>query len=359
LVKLGYDSTEELIGRPLLSFWLHPEQRQKFLEILNYKGYVNDYEMTLKRKDGTPIEVSTSSYFYFDSAGNRLGTEGIARDITDRKRTEEQLREAHDMLKGYSARLEKEVQERTKDALEAQQQAEFANKAKSEFLANMNHELKTPLNAVIGFSEVMLNGLCGQLNERQVENLNYIYRGGKHLQRLIDGILELSRIEAGRMELDISEFLVKDVIQSSLFLFSEKAKRHSLELTYEVEEGLESITADPIMVKQVLCSLLSNAIKFTPDGGSIRVSAALRDNGKSVEFAVRDTGIGIAPEDQPKLFRPFTQLDSSYTKKYAGAGVGLRICKEIASLHGGTLEVKSVPGNGSTFYFTIPRHVGP
>ena len=356
LKLLGYDSVEELIGRPLMSFWFYPEQRQQFLDLLESKGAVQDYETTIRRKDGSPLEVSANSYFYFDQAGKRLGTEGIIRDITRRKRVEEQLRNAHEMLMGYSVRLEQEVQERTKAALEAQQLAESANRAKSEFLTNMNHELKTPLNAVIGFSEAMLEGLSGQLTGRQAEYLDYIYRGGKHLQRLIDDILDLSRMEAGKMELEISEFLIKDIIDSSVFMFEEKAKRHALKLTSQVEHGIESINADPLMVKQILRNIISNAIKFTPVGGSIHVAAELHDNGEAVEFSVRDTGIGIAPEDQSKLFQPFTQIDSSYTKKYEGTGLGLCLCKQIVELHGGSIGVESEQGKGSTFYFTIPRH---
>ncbi len=356
---LGYDSTEELIGRPLRSFWFRPEERERFMMTLAENGSVNDYELALMKKDGTPFYVSTSSYFYYDSSGNRLGTEGICRDIADRKRAAEELRRAHDLLKGYSDKLEEEVYKRTREAHEAQLEAESANRAKSAFLTNMSHELKTPLTAVIGFSQAMLDSLCGPLSTKQAEYLDYIFRSGKHLHRLIDDILEMSTIEAGKMELDVGEFSVKDLIADSLLMFREKAKRHDVAVTSDIEEGLENIAADALKVKQVLCNLLSNALKFTPDGRKIHVRAESRSGGDFVEFSVQDSGIGISSEDQSRLFQPFTQLDSSYTKRYEGTGLGLSLCRKIVELHGGNIRFESEPGKGSTFYFTIPRNIRP
>ena len=247
------------------------------------------------------------------------------------------------------------LEKRTREAQEAQLQAESANRAKSEFLANMSHELRTPLNAVIGFSDAMIEGLCEPLSSKQSEYIDYINKGGKHLQGLIDDILDLSNIEAGKMELDISEFLLKDLVDSSILFFEEKTTCHGLKVTYKIEDGMESMTADAVKVRKVLCNLLSNAIKFTSDGGNVHIAAVLRDNGKFVEFSVEDSGLGISPTEQEKIFQPFTQLDSTYAKKHEGTGLGLSLCRKIVELHGGNIRVRSETGKGSFFYFTIPR----
>ena len=230
-------------------------------------------------------------------------------------------------------------------------QLEVASQHKSEFLANMSHELRTPLNAIIGFSEVLTDRMFGELNEKQEEYLKDIYASGTHLLSLINDILDLSKIEAGRMELELTEFDLPTAIENALMLVRERAGRRSIALHTNIDNRLGQIQADERKVRQVVLNLLSNAIKFTPEGGRIDVGAVPHDG--SVEISVSDTGIGIAPEDQEKVFEEFRQVGTP-AKKVEGTGLGLTLCRKFAELHGGRIGVKSQVGLGSTFTFTIP-----
>jgi len=228
---------------------------------------------------------------------------------------------------------------------------EVASQHKSEFLANMSHELRTPLNAIIGFSEVLTDRMFGELNEKQDEYLKDIYASGTHLLSLINDILDLSKIEAGRMELESTEFHLPPAIENALTLVRERAGRRSLGLQTNIDDRLGQIQADERKVRQVVLNLLSNAIKFTPEGGRIEVGAVPKDG--FVEVSVSDTGTGIAPEDQEKVFEEFRQVGTA-AKKIEGTGLGLTLCRKFVELHGGRIWVKSELGQGSTFTFTIP-----
>jgi signal transduction histidine kinase len=234
---------------------------------------------------------------------------------------------------------------------EARIAADAANQAKSEFLANMSHELRTPLNAIIGFSEVLSERMFGEVNEKQAEYLADIQQSGQHLLSLINDILDLSKIEAGRMELEPSDFDLPSAIEHSLTLVRERAHRRGIGLGHTVDEQLGMIHADERKLKQVLLNLLSNALKFTPEGGRIDVRAALRDG--VAEVSVTDTGIGISPEDQEAVFEEFRQVGPA-SKKVEGTGLGLAISKKFIELHGGKIWVTSQVGTGSTFAFTLP-----
>jgi signal transduction histidine kinase len=244
-----------------------------------------------------------------------------------------------------NARLFREIQDKSA-------QLEVANKHKSEFLANMSHELRTPLNAIIGFSEVLIERLFGELNEKQEDYLRDIHSSGTHLLTLINDILDLSKIEAGRMELDPSTFDIAGAVANAITLVRERALRHSILLGQQVDATLTQITADERKFKQILLNLLSNAVKFTPDGGRVDVLAR-RENSNAV-ISVHDTGIGIAPEDQGTVFEEFRQVGHDYTKKQEGTGLGLALTKKFVELHGGTIWLESEPGKGSTFTFSIP-----
>ena len=231
-------------------------------------------------------------------------------------------------------------------------QLEIANQHKSEFLANMSHELRTPLNAIIGFSEVLLERMFGELNEKQDDYLKDIFTSGKHLLSLINDILDLSKIEAGRMELDLGDFDAAQALANAMTLIRERAQTHGIGLTLQADEAIGEIRADERKFKQILLNLLSNAVKFTPDGGKIVVRAAQIEGG--IEVGVTDTGVGISAEDQLVVFDEFKQVGRHYTNKHEGTGLGLALTKRFVELHGGVLSLQSKPGVGSTFTFTIP-----
>jgi len=247
-----------------------------------------------------------------------------------------------------NARLFREIEDKSR-------QLEVASQHKSEFLANMSHELRTPLNAIIGFSEVLSDRMFGDLNEKQEEYLKDIYASGTHLLSLINDILDLSKIEAGRMELELTDFHLPTALDNALTLVRERAGRRSIALQMSVDERLGEVRADERKIRQVVLNLLSNAIKFTSEGGRIEVRAVPVDG--SVEVSVSDTGVGIAPEDQEAVFEEFRQVGTSAAKQ-EGTGLGLTLCRKFVELHGGKIRVQSEVGAGSTFTFTIPVRRG-
>ncbi len=232
-------------------------------------------------------------------------------------------------------------------------QLEAASQHKSEFLANMSHELRTPLNAIIGFSEVLAEGMFGELNDKQAEYLADILESGRHLLSLINDILDLSKVEAGRMELEPSEFDLPSAIETALLLMRERASRKDITVERMIDERLGVIRADERKVKQVLLNLLSNALKFTATGGRVVVRADLGEG--TAEIALTDTGVGIAAEDQAAVFEEFRQVGTS-AKRVEGTGLGLALSRRFVELHGGKLSVTSELGVGSTFTFTLPLH---
>ncbi len=254
-----------------------------------------------------------------------------------------------------NARLFHEIQDKSR-------QLEVANKHKSEFLANMSHELRTPLNAIIGFSEVLSEQMFGEVNEKQLEYLNDIHSSGHHLLQLINDILDLSKIEAGRMELDLGSFNVHMLLDNALTLVRERASRHGLGVALEVEGGLDEWVADQRKIKQVVINLLSNAVKFTPAGGKVTLRARNLEgpdgsaNG-AIEIAVIDTGVGIAPDQQELVFEEFRQASGDYLRKAEGTGLGLSLARSFVELHGGKIRVESELGRGSTFAFTLPQRI--
>jgi signal transduction histidine kinase len=304
--------------------------------------------------------------------------------------------------------LETKVFERTraledtnKELVLRREEAEAASRSKTDFLANMSHELRTPLNAIMGFSEIMLMGMAGPVSDKQREFLGDISKSGNHLLSLINDILDLSKVEAGKVELEPDQVIVGELVSGSLLMFKEKALKHAIKVESSIDPAVPQIVADRRKLKQVLVNLLSNAFKFTPDGGSVRVSTRLiadcpspqpsmtpltpaplpwreREKGRGglssgeegsqseirnlksaihgnfIEFSVADTGHGIDPEHQPLLFQPFQQIDSSLTRKHAGTGLGLSLCRRFIELHGGRIWVESEPGKGSTFRFVVP-----
>jgi signal transduction histidine kinase len=254
-----------------------------------------------------------------------------------------------------NVRLFTALQERNREVERKSQQLAAASQHKSEFLANMSHELRTPLNAIIGFSEVLTERMFGELNEKQDEYLKDIHASGQHLLSLINDILDLSKIEAGRMELEVTDFDLPLAIDHALALVRERAARRSIALHPTVDERLGRVQGDERKIRQVLLNLLSNAIKFTPEGGRIEVRA--KPVNGSVELVVTDTGVGIAPEDQEAIFEEFRQVGTA-DKKVEGTGLGLALSRKFIELHGGHIRVQSQIGDGSTFAFTVPVRRG-
>jgi signal transduction histidine kinase len=244
-----------------------------------------------------------------------------------------------------NARLFREIEEKSR-------QIETANRHKSEFLANMSHELRTPLNAIIGFSEVLGERLFGELNEKQAEYTDDILSSGRHLLSLINDILDLSKVEAGRMELELTHFDLPLAIDNALTLIRERATRHGIKLHHAVDKRLGEVVSDERKIKQILLNLLSNAVKFTAEGGRVDVDAALGKD--TVEISVSDSGIGIAPEDQETIFEEFRQVGADYSHKREGTGLGLTLTKKFVEMHGGRIWVESEVGKGSTFTFILP-----
>jgi PAS domain S-box-containing protein len=317
----------------------------------------------------------------FDSDNKLIGLIHVVRDITERKNFERQL-------KMHTERLEVLVSERTRELEDAnyelqtvnkevelrREEAEAASRSKTDFLATMSHELRTPLNAIMGFSDIMLMGMAGPISEKQKEFLNDISASGNHLLTLINDILDLSKVEAGKIELELTTFHLRDLIEGALMMFKEKGLKHGIRVETSIDETLSDITADWRKMKQIMVNLLSNAFKFTLDGGSVSVatrrvrSAEQQQEGlnselrtqcseldaECIEISVADTGIGISTEHQKRLFQPFQQIETSLTRKYAGTGLGLSLCRRFVELHGGTLWVESEEGKGSTFTFIIP-----
>lgn len=276
------------------------------------------------------------------------------------------LRKTRMALEHWNRELEHKVEIRTQEQArvnaqleQTNLQLERANLHKSQFLANMSHELRTPLNAIIGFSEVMQDQVFGSLNEKQTRYVNNILTSGRHLLALVNDVLDLSKVEAGKMELHWEEFSVPSAVYEVQTQLSTLAEQKNLQVIYEVDENLDRILADRARFRQILFNLLSNAIKFTPQGGRISITGSVQpdekcENCRAALFRVVDTGIGISAENLTYIFESFRQVDNSYSRQYQGTGLGLALTQKLVEMHGGKIWVESEPGVGSTFSFTIP-----
>jgi len=270
---------------------------------------------------------------------------------------EEFNRMAARLQESYTA-LERKVQERTQDLAEAlaqlddkSRQLEAASRHKSEFLANMSHELRTPLNAILGFSQVLRQKLFGELNAKQEEYLEDILSSGNHLLSLINDVLDLSKVEAGQIELETAPFSLREALERGVVMVRERATKEGIKLAFQLDAEAELVTADERRIRQVIFNLLSNAVKFTPAGGHIEVASARVDG--HVEISVSDTGPGIAPEDQARIFEEFQQTEAGIRQR-EGTGLGLALSRRLVELHGGRIWVESTVGRGSRFVFSLP-----
>jgi len=268
-------------------------------------------------------------------------------DITDRKRAEKIINE-------YAIEMERRVEERTSELVHLNKELEYANRAKSEFLANMSHELRTPLNSILGFSETLLEKKRGSLTEKQEQYISLIYSSGEHLLSLINDVLEVSKIEAGKLDVHPDFISIKEVCESSLNFVKTSAMRKSVSVEYINKQHISTVHADPQRLKQILVNLLNNAVKFTPEKGKVSLEVYANTERDQILFSVIDNGIGIAHEDLKTLFTPFTQIDSSLSRQYEGTGLGLVIVYKLTELHGGSVMVESEPGKGSRFTIILP-----
>ena len=398
LKLLGYQR-EEIIGRHVME--LSPSEEREYIsttgkrvtigerdfeearkiiyEKLFEEGKISNWNNYYLRKDGRIVFIEQNIFYLYNKEGNIIGSVGINRDITVRKQQEEELKKAYD-------EMEKRVEERTSQLVQAKEEADASNKAKSDFLANMSHELRTPLNHIIGFTEMVIDKRCGELSESQEEYLSDVLKSSRHLLSLINDILDLSKVEAGKFELEPTEVDPKLFLNNCLIMFKEKAMKHGIELASHIDHIPETMTVDERKMKQIVYNILSNAMKFTPDGGRVLLSAKMVDcivrpglrsgdpkgleiisggNGKKksnggkerqcLQLSVADSGIGIDPEDQSRIFDPFEQADGSSSRRYQGTGLGLPLTKKLVQLHGGRMWVESEgEGKGSTFSFLIP-----
>jgi PAS domain S-box-containing protein len=326
---------DELIGAPFKNYFTDPDRAETSIKQVLSEKKVTNYELTARARDGKETVVSFNATTFYDRDRKLQGVFAAARDVTERKR------------------LDQVLQEKNVELESARSVAEKTNLTKSDFLANMSHELRTPLNSVIGFSEVLQDQMFGPINEKQQEYVNNILTSGRHLLSLINDILDLSKVESGKMELELSTFLLRESLDASMIMLREKALKGGIKLHLDLAtEADVRIVADQRKLKQILFNLLTNAVKFTPVEGTVDVSA-VRD-GDFIEITVADSGIGIKDENIPKLFHPFTQLESAYTKGYEGTGLGLALTRQLVELHGGRIWMESEFGTGSRFSFTIP-----
>jgi PAS domain S-box-containing protein len=342
---------DELIGAPFKNYFTDSARAEAGINRVLSEGKVTNYELTACARDGTLTVVSYNATTFHDRDRRLQGVFAAARDMTELKRFEQTLQQKNIEL-------------------------EEASRMKSEFLANMSHELRTPLNAIIGFSEVLGDGLIGEMTVQQRKFIGDIFSSGKHLLSLINDILDLSKVEAGKMILDVEPVEVSSLLANSLSIIREKAASRRINLSMEAPKNLGLIRADARKVKQILYNLLSNAVKFATEGGEVTLHASrvaradvgqLSHEGKGrslplaesgfaefLKISVTDNGIGISPEGLEHLFKPFSQIDSGLARKFEGTGLGLAMVKLLADLHGGAVAVESTEGKGSCFTVWLP-----
>jgi PAS domain S-box-containing protein len=335
----GYEPAE-FIGRSF-AYLAHPDDVATMYETLRHQLLNRDtltgFECRIRHQNGNYIWITSNhSAPIEDETGNVVGFQGIVRDITDRKKVEERLRHTNDQLLITNAELAR------------------ATRLKDEFLANMSHELRTPLNAILGITEAILEQPYGELSVRYQKSLRMIDTSGQHLLDLINDILDLAKIEAGKLELQLGPTGVNYLCQSSINFVKQLAFQKGLQIDCHIAPDIDSIVADDRRLRQVLINLLSNAVKFTPAGGKIELLVQCDQLAQTVQFQIKDNGIGIAASDLESLFNPFIQIDSSLNRQYSGTGLGLALVKRIVDLHGGSVSVESQENQGSCFTIVLP-----
>jgi len=352
---LGY-SEKEVAN---LTLWdiIHPDSiphcREVFQKVMSGEA-VKNVEAVFVAKDGKLVTVEGNANSWA-KGGGVVATRGIFRDITERKKMEQELQGRNEQLDAQNEELRSQSEElmaQQQELTEKSRELEVASRAKSEFLSHMSHELRTPLHVIIGFSELMLDGVAGKVNKEQRQCLDDIWGGGQHLLGLINDILDLSKIESGKMELKLANFAIGNLVKVLGRTMATRFAQKNQSFDVKMEEGLPPVRVDRDKVRQVLLNLLSNSSKFTPDGGKLEVEA-VREN-DWCRVSVIDNGIGIKQEDQERIFEAFCQLDNPLNNNIGGTGLGLTIARQIVEKHGGRIWVESEYGKGSRFSFTLP-----
>ena len=301
-------------------------------------------ELTNKRKDGSTFPVSLRTTIIYDHEKKPVALVGVSTDITKRKKEQHEL-----ML--YRNHLEELVKQRTQELEKEKEKAQSADRLKSAFLATMSHELRTPLNSIIGFSGILLQGRPGPLNDEQKKQLGMLQKSARHLLSLINDVLDISKIEAGQLKVNIKAFDLPEVIHHVIEINQPQADKKHLELKVSIDPRVGEIVSDKQRIQQVLINLVNNAIKFT-DAGSVSIDCFRINN--EIKIEVKDTGIGIPENELPGLFKPFTQVDTGLTRKHEGTGLGLSICKKLLDILNGTIEVETKLNEGSNFIVILP-----
>lgn len=317
--------TDMLIGAHAAIFYPERSQTEWLIEQAIAGGWSGEVICNRRNGDSFPALVSVSPVL--DERNRPTAVSMITRDITQQKQTEAELAAKHDEL-------------------------ERASQMKSDFLANMSHELRTPLTSILGFSSILQKQIFGVLNSKQQIYIHQIYQSGQHLLGLINDVLDLSKVEAGQLRLELAPIVVDEICEKTLALVSEQARLKDLTINSAIQPGLEPLMADELRVRQMLLNLLSNAIKFSNEGGEIGLT--VQPNGEFLDLAVWDQGIGIPEDKQHLLFRPFQQVDGSLSRKHEGTGLGLALTKKLAELHSGTVVMQSKEGEGSQFTIRLP-----
>jgi PAS domain S-box-containing protein len=361
LNMLGYPSDLKLLGNDMHSLIHH-----SYLDGRTYpldackasqtyrdgiRAYVDDE--VFWRADGTSFPVEYRSFpIYYDD--NLQGAVVTFADITERKQIENNLKEAHAALAEERAALAERVRERTVELRITNAELARSARSKDEFLASMSHEFRTPLTSILGNSEILIDQLQGPLNDKQKKSLKTIEESANHLLSLINDILDVAKVEAGKMTLLWDKVPVRQLCEASLRLIRQSAAHKALKVSSHLDAQVQIIPGDSRRLKQLLVNLLSNAVKFTPQGGAIGLDVVGNPTEGQVRFTVWDTGIGVDEKQQPQLFKPFIQLDSKLSRQYGGTGLGLALVQRMAELHEGKVTVQSTPGKGSRFNVLLP-----
>jgi PAS domain S-box-containing protein len=328
---------DELIGAPFKNCFTDPARAIAGIKRVLNERKVTDYELTARSRSGIETLVSYNASTFYDRERRLQGVFASARDITEKRSAEVAMRRLHEGLRVANAELDQ------------------AGRLKDDFLANMSHELRTPLNAILGLSEALLEQITGSLTPRQVKSITTISSSGSHLLSLINDILDLSKVESGKLELNPEAVNVQEFCESCLLFVRTQAAQKNIGIEFDNDELLVEFTADPKRLKQILVNLLTNAVKFTPEGGKIGLKLSAPAAGEVMQFTVWDTGIGITKENERLLFRAFSQIDSGLTRAQEGTGLGLVLVAKLVELHGGSVTLESTPGTGSRFIVRLPQ----